>query len=386
MSKNKQVYFDYAATTPVEPEVAEIIQRYSTEKFANTASIHSLGGEARKALERSREVIAAGIKAKPREVIFTSSATESNNLVLKGLAWAQKEKKHLIISAVEHDCVLNAAKWLDKRGFDLTVVGVDKNGRVDPDDIEKAIRKDTFLVSVMHANNEVGSFQPIKEIGGICRQNQVLFHTDAAQTFGKYKIDVDQLNLDLLTASSHKLYGPKGAGLLYCRRGIGLVPLLHGGGHEFGKRSSTINLAAIVGFRKAMEIAKQKREREQKEIGELKNKLITGVLDKIPNVQLNSSRENSLYNLANFSFKFVEGESIVLKLDQHRIYASTGSACSSPNLEPSHVLIAMGLEPELAHGSLRISLGRQTSAEEIDYLLKVLPEVIEQLRKVSPFK
>lgn len=382
----KKIYLDYAATTPVEPQVVKAMEPYLTEKFANTASIHSMGGRARQALERSRKTIAKEINAQPEEIIFTSSATESNNLALKGLAWAQKDKKHLIISALEHDCVLHSAQWLDQQGFDLTMVEVDQDGRVDPQAIKQAIRDDTFLVSIMHANNEVGTFQPIKEIGKICREKKILFHTDAAQTFGKYEIDVNDLHLDLLTASSHKLYGPKGVGLLYICNDINITPLLHGGGHEFGKRSSTVNVTGIVGFAKALEIAKEKRDQEQEEIKKLKDKLINGILDKIDNVQLNGSRENSLYNMTNFSFKFVEGESIVLKLDQKGIEASTGSACSSPTLEPSHVLIAMGLKPELAHGSLRLSLGRQTSEEDIDYALEVLPQVIKELREVSPFK
>lgn len=386
MNKKKLVYLDYAATTPVEPEVVEAMEPYLTQKFTNTASIHSLGNQAKQALERSRKVIANEINAQPKEIIFTSSATEGNNFALKGLAWAQEDKKHLIISSIEHDCVLHAAQWLDKQGYDLTVVDVDEKGQVDPQDVKKAIRKDTFLVSIMHANNEVGTFQPIKEIGKICRKNNVLFHTDAAQTYGKYEINVRDLNIDLLTASSHKLYGPKGVGLLYIREGIDIVPLLHGGGHEFGKRSSTVNVAGIVGFAKALKIAKENREREQKEIKNLRDKLIKGVLNRIENVQLNGSRKNSLYNIVNFSFKFIEGESIVLKLDQKGIQVSTGSACSSPTLEPSHVLIAMGLKPELAHGSIRFSLGRQNTEEDIDYLLEVLPPIVEQLREVSPFK
>lgn len=386
MVKKKQVYLDYAATTPVEPEAAESMEPYLTEKFANTASIHSMGAQARQALERARKKLSREINAQPEEVIFTSSATESNNLALKGLAWSQKDKKHLIISSLEHDCVLHAAQWLNQRGFDLTLVDVDENGRVDPEDVNQAIRDDTFLVSIMHANNEVGTFQPIKEIGRICHENDVLFHTDAAQTYGKYEIDVKDLHVDLLTASSHKLYGPKGVGLLYIRNGISIVPLLHGGGHEFGKRSSTVNVAGIVGFAKALEIAKQKKEQEKKEIKKLKEKLIDGILEKIDNVQLNGSRENSLYNIANFTFKFIEGESIVLMLDQAGIATSTGSACSSPTLEPSHVLIAMGLKPELAHGSVRFSLGRQNSEEDIDYVLEILPPIVEQLREVSPFK
>lgn len=386
MNEKKMIYLDYAATTPVDPEVMTAMEPYFTEKFANTASIHTMGGQARQILERARKTIAQGLNAQPEEVIFTSSATESNNLALKGLAWAQSDKKHLIISSIEHDCVLHAAQWLDQQGFDLSVVDVDENGQVDTQDVKKAIRKDTFLVSIMHANNEVGTFQPIKEIGKICREQEVLFHTDAAQTFGKYEIDVNDLHVDLLTASSHKLYGPKGVGLLYIRNGINIVPLLHGGGHEFDKRSSTVNVAGIVGFAKALEIAKEKRDQEHKKIKGLKDKLTKGVLEKIDNVQLNGSRENSLYNIVNFSFKFIEGESIVLRLDQKGIEASTGSACSSPTLEPSHVLIAMGLKPELAHGSLRLSLGRQTTEEDIDYVLEVLPPIVEQLRRVSPFK
>ena len=381
-----KVYMDYAATTPVDPRVFKVMRPYFSKKFGNTMSLHSFGREAKKALEDSREKIAKVINANPSEIIFTSGATESNNLALKGIAFANKKKgKHLIVSSIEHHCVLDSARWLEKQGFEITYLKVDKHGLVDLAELEDSIREDTILVSIMHANNEIGTIEPIKEIGKICREKGVYFHTDAAQSFGKIPIDVKKMNIDLLTASSHKIYGPKGVGFLFIREGVEIEPLLHGGGHEFGLRSSTVNVAGIVGFAEAAEIARKEMKREAERLTKLRRKLERGVL-KIKNSHLNGHPIKRLPNISNFWFDFIEGEALVMYLDQKGIAASTGSACSSESLEPSHVLLAIGLKPHQAQGSLRLSIGRFTTKKEVDYVLKVLPEVVERLRRISPFK
>ena len=382
-----RVYLDYAATTPVDPRVVKAMLPYFSEKFGNTMSLHSFGQEAKGALEESREVVANLMGAKPSEIIFTSSATESNNLVLKGVALADKEKgNHLIISQIEHPCIMESAKWLETQGFEITRLPVDKYGLIDPEEVKKAIKKNTILVSIIHASNEIGTIEPIEEIGKICREKRVYFHTDAAQSFGKVPIDVNKMNIDLLTASSHKMYGPKGAACLFVREGTKIEPLLHGGGHEAGLRSSTVNVGAIVGFAEACKICKKEMKKEAQREIKLRDKLIKGVLEKIPNSYLNGHPKKRLPNNANFSFSFVEGESLVIQLDLMGIAASTGSACSSAKLEPSHVLLATGLKHEQAHGSLRLTLGRWTKEGDINYLLKVLPEVIKKLRKISAIK
>ena len=377
---------DYAATTPVDPRVLKVMLPYFSKKFGNSMSLYSLGREAKKALEDSREKIANLINANSNEIIFTGSATESNNLAIKGVAFANREKgKHIIVSSIEHHCILNSVEWLKKQGFEVTYLKVDKFGMVDLNELENSIRKDTILVSVMHANNEIGTIEPIKEIGEICKEHGVYFHTDAAQSFGKILVDVEKFNVDLLTASSHKIYGPKGVGCLFVREGVKIEPLLHGGGHEFGLRSSTVNVAGIVGFAEAAEIAKKEMKRESKRLEKLRRKLEKGIL-KIENSHLNGHPEKRLPNISNFWFDFIEGEALVMYLDQKGIAASTGSACSSESLEPSHVLLAIGLKPHQAQGSLRLSIGRFTKDKEVNYVLKVLPEVVEKLRKISPFK
>ena len=384
---HKKIYLDYAATTPVDPKVLKAMQVYFSQEFGNSASLHSFGQKAKEALEKSRETITKALKAKPKEIIFTSSATESNNLVLKGVAFANMYKgKHIIVSSIEHDCILDSAKLLKKHGFEIKKLPVDKYGLVDPEALKKSIRKDTILVSIMHANNEIGTIEPIEEIGKICHKKDIYFHTDAAQSFGKIPINVNKMNIDLLTASSHKMYGPKGAACLYIREGVDIEPLLHGGGHEFGLRPSTINIPAIVGFAKAVEICQEDLQKETNRLIKLRDKLIKGILKKIPNSHLNGHPEKRLSNNANLWFEFVEGESIVMELDSYGIAASTASACSSPKLEPSHVLLAIGLKPQEVHGSLRLSLGRFTKEKDINYVLEVLPKVINKLRKVSPFK
>lgn len=395
----KRIYLDYAATTPIDKKVLKAMEPYFSKEFGNTMSLHSFGQKAKLALEESREKIAKIIGADANEIIFTSSATESNNTALKGCALSLPKgkdgKNHIIISSIEHPCIMESAKWLEKQGFKITKLNVDKYGMVNPKDVEKAIRPkgypETILVSIMHASNEIGTIEPIEEIGKICREKGICFHTDASQSFGKIPINVKKMNIDLLTASSHKIYGPKGAGLLYVRKGVKIEPILHGGGQENGLRGSTVNVPAIVGFAKAAEICNLEMEKENKRLIKLRDKLIKGVL-KIKDSHLNGpparagQAKNRLCNNANFWFSFVEGESLTIQLDLEGIAVSTGSACSSFKLEPSHVLLATGLRPEQAHGSLRVSLGRFTKEDDINYLLKVLPKIVKKIRSISPFK
>jgi cysteine desulfurase len=416
----KKIYLDYAATTPVDKRVLKEMlpflefsaQGGPASGWGNTMSLHFFGQEAKLALENSRAILASIINAEPNEIIFTSSATESNNLALKGVSFAaaglgnqffsrfnpsadgahSPQKKllprpyHIIISSIEHPCIAESAKWLEKQGFEITKLPVDKFGMINPEDVKKAIKENTILVSVIHASNEIGTIQPIKEIGEMIKKinPKILFHTDAAQSFGKIAIDVKKDDIDLLTASSHKIYGPKGAGLLYVRKGINLVPILHGGGQENGLRGSTINVPAIVGFAKAAEICQKEMKSEAKRQTALRNYLIKNIL-KIKNSYLNGHPTERLANNANFRFDFVEGESLVMQLDMEGIACSTGSACSSFKLEPSHVLLATGLRPEQAHGSLRVSLGRFTTKNDINKLIKVLPEIVKKIRAISPY-
>jgi len=389
----KTIYLDYAATTPVDKRVAKTMEPYFTDKFGNTMSLHSFGQEAKLVLENSRQVLADLINAKPNEIIFTGSATESNNLALKGIAFAvagnpafakASAGKHIIISSIEHACIMESAKWLEKQGFEITKLPVDKYGMVNPKDVEKAIRPETILVSIIHASNEIGTIQPIAEIGKICREKKVYFHTDAVQSFGKIPIDVKKMNIDLLTVSSHKMCGPKGVALLYVREGIKIVPLLHGGGQENGLRSSTVNVAGIVGFAKAAELCKSEMKTEGARQTKLRDKLIKEI-SKIKGAYLNGHPKKRLANNVNFSFDFIEGESIIMRLDLEGVACSTGSACSSIKLEPSYVLLATGLKPEQAHGSLRISLGRFTTEKEINKLISVLPKIIKDIRQISPY-
>ncbi|MFH1561610.1 MAG: cysteine desulfurase family protein [Patescibacteria group bacterium] len=385
MKKKNLVYLDYAATTPIDPRVLRTMVKAETDLFANTASAHGSGRQADSVLSDCRARMARLIGALPEEIIFTASATESNNLSLKGLVSANNGK-HIIVSMIEHDCILGTAKYLEGLGVKVDYLSVDSNGLVDLDQLKKLINKDTLLVSVMMANNEIGTIEPVAEIGRICHSTGVYFQTDAAQTFGKMPIDVNQMGIDLLTASSHKIYGPKGAGLLYVRKGLKIDPLFHGGGHELGLRSSTVNLPAIVAFVKASEIACRGMEKENKRLIPLRDKLITGVLKTIPNSCLNGDAQKRLANNANFRFDGIEGEALLYMLDGVGIAVSTASACSSPKLQPSHVLLALGLSAEQAHGSLRVSLGRWTKVKEIDYLLSVLPGVVKKLREISPIK
>ena len=377
------IYFDYAATTPIDKRVIKSMAPFLNEKFGNPSSMHSFSGDTKKALEKSRSIIAKAINANSEEIIFTSSATESNNMALKGIAFAKKSG-HILVSSIEHDCVLNTAKWLGKNGFEVEFLPVNRDGIVDPKEVEKRIKKNTILVSVMHVNNEIGTIQPIEKIGRICKKNNIYFHSDAAQSFSKIPIDIT--NIDLLTISSQKIYGPKGAAALFIKGGVKIEPLLHGGGQEKGLRSSTENVPAIVGFAKATEIAISTMEKEQERLTKLRDKIIEKLTKEVPNCYLNGHRTKRVSNNINIRFSFIEGEAILFMLNSYGIAVSTASACSSPKLEPSHVLSAMGLKQEEAHGSIRISLGRMTKESEVNYLLKVLPEVVKKLREISPHK
>ncbi len=383
----KRIYLDYASTTPTDPKVVKAMKPYFTDKFGNPSSLHHFGKVANEAVDKSSKVIAKALNAGKEEIVYTSSATESNNLALKGIIYANKDKgNHIIISEIEHNCVINSARSLENQGFEVTRIGVDKYGLVNPSDIKNAITDKTVLVSIMHANNEIGTIEPIEEIGKICKENEIYFHTDAAQSFGKVPLDVEKMNIDLLTASAHKMYGPKGVALLYVKRGTNINPILHGGGQQNNLRSSTINVASIVGFAKAVELCMLEMENEQKRLSKLRDEIINTIQDKISNVTLNGHPSKRLPNNVNISFGSIEGESILMELDLEGIAVSTGSACSSPKLEPSHVLMACEKKYEEAHGSIRISLGRWTTEEDVDRFLGVLPKVIDKLRKISPIK
>lgn len=379
------VYLDHSATTPVRPEVLAAMLPYFANKFGNASSVHRWGYEARQAINDAREKVASLIEASPNEILFTSGGTESDNLAIRGVAHSRNAKgKHLITSQIEHHAVLHTFEALQKEGFEVTFVPCDKYGLIDPDDIKRAIRKDTILISIMHGQNEVGTIEPIKDIGAIAREHGVLFHTDAVQSAGKVPIDVRDMNIDLLTVSSHKIYGPKGVGALYVRKGVRLVPQITGGAHERRMRAGTENVPGIVGFGEACRLAKADLPEESQRLANLRDKLIQGILDKIPDVVLNGHPTLRLPHNVNVSVKYLEGESILLNLDRMGVAASSGSACTSGSLEPSHVLLAMGLSHETAHGSLRFTLGRSNTEEDIDYVLEVLPPIVEKLRSMSP--
>jgi len=382
----KQIYLDNAATTAVDEKVVKAMLPYFSEKYGNASSQHLVGQEAKRSLEESRHIIAKSIGAKDNEIIFTSGGTESNNLVLKGLFFANKEdnngKNHIIITKIEHDCVLNACKWLEKQGAKITYLSVDKKGFIDLEELKKTITPETLVVSVIHGNNEIGTIQDIKEIGRICKEKETLFHTDACQSYTKTEINVKKQNLDLVTLNAHKIHGPKGVGALCIRQGIKITPLAHGGGHEKNLRSGTENISGIIGFAKAVKLADNKHI---KHMTMLRDKLINGILQ-IPNTNLNGPRENRLCNNINIRFNNVEGEAIGGYLDAYGICGSTGSACSSHTLTPSQVLLALGLSPLETNSSLRLSLSRENTEEEINYVLEVLQKVIGKLRKMSPIK
>ena len=382
----KRIYFDNAATTCTDPEVVKAMTPYFTKYYGNASSLHSFGQEAKEALEDSRGKIASLIRASEGEIYFTSGGTESDNLAIKGIAFANKAKgKHIITSKIEHHAVLHTAQYLEKQGFEVTYLPVDRYGLVSLESLEDAIRDDTILISIMHANNEIGTIEPVKEIGRIAREKGIIFHTDAVQTFGKTPVDVKDMNIDILSASSHKLHGPKGVGMIYIKDGTTIERQMHGGGHEKGMRSGTENIPGIIGFAKACEIANARMKDDAERVSGMRDKLIKELL-KIDDSFLNGHPTLRLPGNANFGFRYIEGESLVLRLDDKGIAASTGSACSSRSLEPSHVLLAIGLKPEEAHGSLRITLERDNTKEELRYLISELPNVVEDLRKISPFK
>ncbi|MFH1823339.1 MAG: cysteine desulfurase family protein [archaeon] len=370
-----KIYLDHSATTPVDKQVLEAMQPYFSEKFGNASSLHSFGREAKDALEKARKEFAKFIGAKPAEIFFTSCGTESDNLAIKGI-----NTKHIITSKIEHPAVLEACSALEKKGTKITYLSPNQEGLINPKDVESAITKETGLVSIMHVNNEIGTIQDIEAIGKICKKHKIYFHTDAVQSFAKILINVRKMNIDLLSASSHKIYGPKGVGLLYINQDVKIDPLLHGGGHEQGLRSGTENIAGIVGFARAIKI-----DQEENRIKKLRDNLIDELL-KIPGTRLNGSKENRIFHNVNISFKGVEGEALLIRLDDKGIAVSTGSACSSKSLEPSKVLSAIGLKPEDSHGSLRITLGKANKEEDIDYVINTIKEVVGSLRKLSPFK
>ena len=381
----KRIYLDHAATTPTRPEVAEAMLPYFTEAFGNPSSVYSYGQEARQAVEEARSRVAQLIGAKSEEIIFTSGGTEANNFALKGVAYANESKgNHIITSSIEHHAVLEPCKLLEKRGFKVTYLPVDKYGLVDPDDVRKAVTPKTILISVMHANNEVGTVEPIEEIGSIAREAGIYFHSDAVQTAGHIPLNVDELNVDLLSVSAHKFYGPKGVGALYVRKGTKLIPLVHGGEQEKRRRAGTENVPGIVGLGKAAELAGKEMSKEAEQLVRLRDKLIRGLKEKIEHIHLNGHPRKRLPNNVNISIDFVEGESVLLNLDLEGICASTGSACSSQSLEPSHVLLALGIPPERAHSSLRFSLGRENTDADIERVLDVLPAIVARLRAMSP--
>jgi cysteine desulfurase len=358
---------------------------YLTGKFGNPSSVHSFGREVKKAMEDARAQVAALIGAKPDEIVFTSGGTEADNLAIIGAALANRKKgNHIITSAIEHHAVLDSCHYLEKQGFKVTYLPVDEDGLVQVDDVAQAVTNDTILITIMHANNEVGTIQPLREIGHLAKEKGVIFHTDAVQTLGKIPVDVNELQVDLLSGSAHKLYGPKGIGCLYVRKGTKLERLSHGGGQERRRRAGTENVPGIVGFGKAAQLAKDHMPAEMERLTKLRDKIIAGIEERVEYVKLNGHREKRVPGNVNFSFLFIEGESLLLSLDMKGIGASSGSACTSGSLDPSHVLLAMGLSHEVAHGSLRLTLGKDNTDEEIDYLLLELPPIIERLRAMSP--
>jgi cysteine desulfurase len=381
----RRIYLDHAATTPTRPEVVKAMLPFFTHAFGNPSSIYSYGREARGAVEEARTKVAELIGARSEEIVFTSGGTEADNYALKGVAYANKHKgNHIITTSIEHNAVMEVCKFLEARGFRITRLPVDKYGLVDPDEAKRAITDKTILISVMHANNEVGTIEPVEEIGTIAREAGVYFHSDAVQTVGHIPVKVDKLKVDLLAISGHKLYGPKGVGALYFREGAKLVPLMHGGEQEKRRRAGTENVPAIVGLGRAVELAGQEIGREAERLVYLRDKLIKGLREKIDHIRLNGHPTRRLPNNVNVSVDFVEGESLLLNLDLEGICASTGSACSSASPEPSHVLLALGVPPEQAYGSLRFTLGRENTEADVERVLEVLPGIVARLRAMSP--
>lgn len=384
--EKRRLYMDYSATTPVKKEVLDEMMPYLTDYFGNASSFHLFGREAKSALDKAREQVANLVNSKTNEIYFTAGGTESDNWALEGVAYAHREKgNHIITSKIEHHGILHTCEYLEKHhGFEVTYLDVDSEGKVRIEDLEAAIKDTTILISIMFANNEIGTIQPIKEIGEIAKKHKILFHTDAIQAAGNIPIDVKELNIDLMSMSSHKIYGPKGIGALYIKTGTKLHTFVHGGAQEKRRRAGTENIPSIVGYGKAAEIAKANMQNHIETLTNLRAKLIDGILAKIPYTRVNGSMEDRLPGNVNFSFEFIEGEGILLMLDMLGIAASSGSACTSGSLDPSHVLMAIGLPHEIAHGSLRLSIGDFTTVDDIDYIIGQLPAIIERLRSMSP--
>lgn len=381
----RRAYLDYNATTPVAPGVLQAMLPFFSDEFGNASSIHSFGQRTRAAVEGARESVARLVGARPAEIVFTSGGTEGDNLAVFGIvAASQATRKHVVTSAIEHHAVLNACQALQQRGVDVSYLPVTAEGSVDPDEVRRAIRPETILITVMHANNELGTIQPVEEIGRIAAEREIYFHTDAVQSAGKVPLDVESLGADLLSISGHKLCGPKGVGALYVRRTARIEPLLYGGHHERDRRPGTENVAGIVGLGKATELAGQDLREEAARLGRLRDCLEQGLLNRVPHAHVNGSRSLRTANTTNITFQYVEGEALVIALDLRGLACSTGAACSSGAIEPSHVLTAIGLPPEEARASLRFSLGRFTSVEDVEFALEVIPGVVEQLRDLSP--
>lgn len=381
----QRIYLDHAATTYTKPEVLEEMLPYFTKAYGNPSSVHSFGREARRALDKARKRTAEALKADPVEIYFTSGGSEADNWAIKGVALANKNKgDHIITTSIEHPAVLDTCRYLEKEGFKVTYLPVDQYGMVSVKDVEKAITDKTILISVMMANNEIGTIQPIKEIGQIAKEHKVYFHTDAVQAIGSIPIDVNDLNVDLLSLSAHKFYGPNGVGALYIRKGVKIGPYIHGGAQERNKRAGTENLAGIIGLGKAIELAVENMEKNNKKLIGMRDRLIKEIMSKVEYTRLNGHPEKRLPGNVNLSFEFVEGEALLLSLDLKGIAGSSGSACTSGSLDPSHVLLAIGLSHEIAHGSLRLTLGDDNTDQEIDYVIEVLPEIVNRLREMSP--
>lgn len=382
---DRNIYLDNAATTGVRQEVLETMMPYFNQVYGNASSIHTFGREAREAIEKARLQTAAAIGADPKEIYFTSGGTEADNWAIKGSVMANAKKgKHIITSAIEHHAVLHTCEYLEKKGFEVTYLPVDEDGLVDPMDVKNAIREDTILISIMFANNEIGTIEPIGEIGAIAKAAGVLFHTDAVQAIGNVPVDVNDLNIDLLSLSAHKFYGPKGVGALYIRKGKRLENFFHGGAQEKNKRAGTSAAPLIVGLGAAIEMINAESKEYNSHLLKLRERLIYGIIERIPRVRLNGHRDKRLPGNVNFSIEYIEGESLLLFLDLKGIAASSGSACTSGSLDPSHVLLGIGLSHEIAHGSLRLTIGRDNTQEDIDYVLDQLPEIVVRLRELSP--
>ncbi len=380
-----RIYMDNAATTPIKKEVLDAMMPYLTEEYGNASSIYSYGRSAKSALDDARECVANAIGAKANEIYFTACGSEADNWAIKGAAYALKSKgRHIITSMVEHHAVLHTLEYLEKQGFEVTYLGVDEYGMVSLNELKNSIREDTILISIMFANNEIGTIMPIEEIGKIAKENKILFHTDAVQAVGHVPIDVNKMGIDMLSVSAHKIYGPKGVGALYVRNGVKIDNFMHGGAQERSRRAGTENVAGIVGFAKAIKLATDNIEESMERIGRLRDMMIKQISERIPYCRLNGHRTKRLCNNVNFSFEFIEGESLLLMLDMNGIAASSGSACTSGSLDPSHVLLSIGLKHEMAHGSLRFSLGDFNTEDEIKKVVDILEKIVQRLRDMSP--